>query len=74
MPYTDTTVSNLIINVLTKNEYESIASPSQDELFLITDDDKSLPTVTSSDNGKILMVVNGQWAAASLPSANGVSF
>lgn len=33
-----------------------------------------LPTVTTSDNGKILMVVSGAWAAASLPSANGVSF
>lgn len=33
-----------------------------------------LPTVTSSDNGKVLMVVNGQWTATSLPSANGVSF
>lgn len=33
-----------------------------------------LPTVTSSDNGKVLMVVDGAWAAASLPSANGVSF
>lgn len=27
-----------------------------------------LPTVSSTDNGKILMVVNGQWAAADLPS------
>ena len=33
-----------------------------------------LPAVTSADNGKILQVVNGAWAAASLPSANGVSF
>lgn len=33
-----------------------------------------LPTVTASDNGKILQVVSGAWAAASLPSASGVSF
>lgn len=33
-----------------------------------------LPTVTASDNGKILRVVNGAWAAANLPNANGVSF
>lgn len=33
-----------------------------------------LPTVTASDNGKVLQVVSGVWAAASLPSANGVSF
>lgn len=30
-----------------------------------------LPTVTSADNGKVLMVVNGAWAAASLPVYNG---
>ena len=33
-----------------------------------------LPAVTASDNGKVLQVVSGAWAAASLPSANGVSF
>lgn len=33
-----------------------------------------LPAVTSSDNGKVLRVVNGVWAAAQLPSASGVSF
>lgn len=31
----------------------------------------SLPSVTSSDNGKVMMVVNGAWAAASLPTYNG---
>lgn len=31
----------------------------------------SLPAVTSSDNGKVLTVVNGAWAAASLPIYNG---
>ena len=34
----------------------------------------NLPDITSSDNGKILQVVNGAWAAVSLPSANGNSF
>lgn len=33
-----------------------------------------LPAVTSSDNGKVLRVVNGAWSAAELPSASGVSF
>jgi hypothetical protein len=33
-----------------------------------------LPAVTSSDNGKVLRVVNGAWSAVSLPSASGVSF
>ena len=29
------------------------------------------PPVTSADNGKVLMVVNGAWAVASLPIYNG---
>ena len=33
-----------------------------------------LPTVSSSDNDKVLRVVNGAWAAVELPSASGVSF
>ena len=33
-----------------------------------------LPTVSSTDNGKVLRVVDGAWAAALLPSASGVSF
>lgn len=33
-----------------------------------------LPTVTTADNGKVLRVVNGEWAAVALPSASGVSF
>ena len=128
MPYTDTTVSNFIINVLTKNEYDSIATPSESELYLITDDStitagtgisvstvngistvnhsnsvtaqttqavypikidaqghitaygsavtipEGLPSVSLTDNGKVLMVVNGVWAAATLTQANGNSF
>lgn len=31
----------------------------------------ALPSVTSSDNGKVLTVVSGAWAAASLPLYNG---
>ena len=73
MPYTDTTVRNLVINVLTKNQYDGL-TPSDSELYLITDDYNGLPSVTSSDNGKVLRVVNGAWAAASLPSASGNSF
>lgn len=34
----------------------------------------ALPSVSASDNGKVLQVVNGAWAASSLPSASGVSF
>lgn len=34
----------------------------------------TLPSVTSTDNGKVLRVVSGAWAAVNLPSASGVSF
>jgi len=45
--------------------------PSLQEQIDSIDD---LPTVTASDNGKFLRVVDGAWAATSLPSAMGVSF
>ena len=35
---------------------------------------KELPTVTTSDNGKFLRVVNGAWAAVEIANANGGSF
>lgn len=35
---------------------------------------KDVPAVTAADNGKILRVVNGAWAAAELLSAGGASF
>lgn len=35
---------------------------------------KVLPDVSASDNGKILRVVEGGWAAATIPEASGVSF
>ena len=34
----------------------------------------AVPAVTAADNGKILRVVNGAWAAAELLNAGGVSF
>ena len=33
-----------------------------------------VPTITASDNGKFLRVVNGAWAAVSIANANGGSF
>jgi len=41
---------------------------------LWTNTPKELPSVSSADDGKVLRVVDGAWTAASLPSANGVSF
>ena len=33
-----------------------------------------VPAVTTSDNGKLLRVVNGAWAAVEVDNASGVSF
>ena len=35
---------------------------------------REVPSVTTSDNGKFLRVVNGVWSAATVDNANGVSF
>ena len=36
--------------------------------------DVAIPAVSSTDNGKVLRVVDGVWSAVSLPSVSGVSF
>ena len=33
-----------------------------------------VPAVTASDNGKLLQVIHGAWAAVAIPNANGGSF
>lgn len=38
------------------------------------DDGGLLPAVTAADNGKVLRVVSGAWAATEISSANGVNF
>ena len=35
---------------------------------------RQLPTVSATDNGKFLRVVNGAWVAQTIPSAEGASF
>ena len=35
---------------------------------------REVPSVTTSDNGKFLRVVNGAWAAVAIDNASGVSF
>ena len=46
---TDTKVNNLIINKLTKAQYDAIQSPSETELYLIPDEIDSSPTSGSSN-------------------------
>lgn len=49
MATTDTQVSELIINKLTKAQYDSILNPSDTELYLVPDEVDSAPT-SGSDN------------------------
>lgn len=39
MPYTDTNVSNLIINKMTQAEYNALSTIDENQIYLITDDD-----------------------------------
>jgi hypothetical protein len=46
---TDITVSNLIINKLTKAQYDEIQSPSETELYLVEESVDTTPTSGSSN-------------------------
>ena len=49
MPTIDTTVSELIINKLSKAQYDNIQNPSDTELYLVPDEVDSTPTSGSSN-------------------------
>ena len=70
MPYTDETVDNLIINVLTNSQYDSITTPSDTELYLITDDPDPVADVKVNgtsvvNNGEANLVTNTAYNASS---------
>jgi hypothetical protein len=46
---TDVQVNNLIINKLSKAQYDSISQPSDTELYLIPDEIDSIPTANSTN-------------------------
>ena len=50
---TDTEVSQLIINRLTRAQYESIV-PSDTELYFVTDEDLSLPSFPTTEGNYVL--------------------
>lgn len=49
MPTTDTHVDNLVINVLTEQQYSQIQNPSQEELYLVPDVVDTVPTENSQN-------------------------
>lgn len=56
------------------NVSTGLASSYSNGVLTITNSQTGLPAVTSSDDGKILRVISGAWAAATLSNASGVSF
>ena len=70
----DTNVNNLIINKLTKQQYEGITNPDPTQLYFITDDNgiASLDDISLSSlsNGQILKYnsTSGKWENANLPA------
>ena len=60
---TDTIVSNLIINKLTKAQYDAISSPSDTQLYLVPDEIDSTPTSGSSNpvsSGGVYTALDGK--------------
>lgn len=69
-------LSTLKIHKLTQEQYqrELNAGRIDENAMYLTPYEEIVPAVTSSDNGKFLRVVNGAWAAASIPRAEEASF
>lgn len=54
--------------------YYNLNDGNVEQVLLTEISNGALPTVTTSDNGKFLRVVNGAWAAATVDNANGGAF
>lgn len=67
--FASTGVMNTNIN-MNNNSIKNLAAPTQntDAANKHYVDSKALPTTSASDNGKVLSVVNGAWAAAAMSS------
>ena len=66
---TDTTVNNLIINKLTKAQYDAIESPSETELYLVPDEIDTTPTSGSENpvtSGGVYTALSGKADSSSL--------
>ena len=69
-----THTTNLGLNKPDRQDYVSVVTDINDNMDTIDAAlAAALPSVTSSDNGKFLRVVEGVWAAATIANANGVS-
>jgi hypothetical protein len=52
----------------------TVSRDSNGNIRIYNEEDPVLPTVTSEDNGKILMVSNGEWTAQTVPVSDNVLY
>lgn len=71
---TETTVRGMRADYLKTGLQGIIKATNGDVQLYGTHLTGQLPAPSSADNGKVARIVNGVWAAVSLPSASGVSF
>ena len=67
------------VSTITGGHRVSVTDASGTETFDVMDGERGatgqgVPPVTSADNGKVLRVINGEWAVENIPNARGVSF
>lgn len=72
---TDTTVNNLIINKLTKTQYQGIENPSETEIYLVPDEIDNVPTENSINpvkSGGVYTALAGKYSKPSggIPSTD----
>ena len=58
---TDTSVNSLIINKLTKAQYDAIQSPSETEIYLVEEEDKEDKVTIESASGATLSAQVGKY-------------
>ena len=61
---TDTKLNNLVINYLTQAQYDAIASPNENELYLTPDKETHHHTLMIKENGRIIFAANRELKSA----------
>lgn len=61
---TDTKLNNLVINYLTQDQYDAIATKNENELYLTPDKETHHHTLTIKDGTKIIFAANRELESA----------
>ena len=61
---TDTKLDSLVINYLTQEQYDSIASPNENELYLTPDKETHHHTIMIKDGERIIFAANRELESA----------